>query len=152
MHRRLRNLLGRRIGVLLETTALWAAISSVALGAFSSAPGAPSMQVASATLQPPTSVAAASSCRVLPPSPQVVLTWTATTSAFADGYAILRSTTSGSGYSQIATIAGRSTATYTDTTPALSTTYYYVVKATKGSAWTSLASNEASVTTPILCL
>jgi len=152
MHRRLRKLRGRLFGALLETTAFWAAMSAVALGAFSSAPGASSMQVSSATLQPPTSVAASSSCRLLHLGPQVVLTWTATTSAFADGYAVLRSTTSGSGYSQIATVAGQSTATYADTTPALSTTYFYVVKATKGSTWTSVASNEASATTPLLCL
>jgi fibronectin type 3 domain-containing protein len=142
----------RRLRELLGAAALWSAMSSVALGAFSSVPAAPSMQVASATLAAPTSVAASAGCRLLHLGPQVVLTWTATTSAFADGYAVLRSTTSGSGYSQIATVIGQSTTTYTDTTPALSTTYYYVVKASKGTGWTSIASNEASATTPLVCL
>ena len=58
----------------------------------------------------------------------VALTWTAPTGAVS--YRILRSTTSGFGY----TLAGTSgTASYTDTSVIDGTTYYYVVSASSGS-------------------
>lgn len=76
----------------------------------------------------------------------VNLTWTATTSAFADGYEIDRASQSGGPYSPVGTVSGQSTTNYTDTTAGFSTTYYYVVRATKAS-WRSVDSGEASVTT-----
>ena len=62
-------------------------------------------------------------------SGQVALSWGA--SAGANSYNLRRSTTSGSGYSLIAT--GLGTTSYTDTTTANGTTYYYVVTASKSS-------------------
>ena len=54
----------------------------------------------------------------------------------ATGYDVLRSTTSGGGYTTIASNIAADKASYMDTTPAAGTTYYYVVRA-KNSAGTS---------------
>jgi hypothetical protein len=54
----------------------------------------------------------------------------------ATSYDVLRSTTSGSGYTTIASNIAADKASYMDTTPAAGTTYYYVVRA-KNSAGTS---------------
>lgn len=74
-----------------------------------------------------------------------VLTWTATPDAYATGYDILRSTTSGSGYAVIASVSGRTTTTHTDTTVAPLTTYFYVVRAAAGS-WRSANSDQVQAT------
>ncbi len=70
----------------------------------------------------------------------VSLSWSA--SSGATGYAVLRSTTSGSGYTSIATPSGTS---YTDVSAVNGTTYYYVVRATN-SAGTSGNSSQVSAT------
>ena len=59
----------------------------------------------------------------------------------ATGYDVLRSTTSGSGYTVIASDLPADRPSYVDTTPAAGTTYYYVVRA-KNSAGTSGNSPE----------
>jgi len=69
----------------------------------------------------------------------VSLGWTA--SAGATGYNVKRSTTSGSGYTQIGTTT--SATTYSDSTVANGTTYYYVVTATNSNG-ESANSTEAS--------
>ena len=74
---------------------------------------------------------------------QVDLSWTATVSTFATGYQVLRATTSGGPYTQIAAVVGRTTTAYSDTTAA--GTVYYVVRATFQS-WTSASSGEATAT------
>jgi hypothetical protein len=74
-----------------------------------------------------------------------VLTWTATPDTYATGYDILRSTTSGSGYTTIASVSGRTTTTHSDTTAAALTTYYYVVRAVVLS-WKSVNSNQVQAT------
>ncbi len=71
----------------------------------------------------------------------VGLSWTASTGSGTITYNILRSTTSGSGYSSIAT--GVSATTYSDLTALNGTTYYYVVSATN-SGGTSATSGEVS--------
>ncbi len=71
---------------------------------------------------------------------QVALAWTTVNGA--TGYNIKRSTTSGSGYTQVGT---STTASYTDSGLTNGTTYYYVVEAVN-SAGTSPASAEASAT------
>jgi hypothetical protein len=71
----------------------------------------------------------------------VALDWTASPDGYVTGYEVRRSTTSGSGYSTIATPSGTS---YTDSGLA-SGTYYYVVRSTFA-AWTSAYSNEAAAT------
>ena len=71
------------------------------------------------------------------------LNWTASSGFGTITYNILRSTTSGSGYTSIAT--GVSTNSYTDSTAVNGTTYYYVVSATNGGG-TSSSSTQASAT------
>ena len=71
----------------------------------------------------------------------VNLSWTATVDTYAAGYKVLRSTTSGSGYVEIATVTPRTTTTYTDSPT--DDTYYYVVRAYYQN-WESVNSNEAS--------
>lgn len=71
---------------------------------------------------------------------QVVLGWTA--SAGATSYNVLRSTTSGSGYTQLANI---NTTAYTDGTVSNGPTYYYVIEAVN-SAGTSANSSQVSAT------
>jgi hypothetical protein len=73
------------------------------------------------------------------------LTWTATPDTYATGYQVWRSTTSGSGYAQVASVTPRTTTTWTDTTVAPLTTYYYVVRAVAGS-WTSPFTSQVTAT------
>jgi len=72
---------------------------------------------------------------------QVALSWTS--AAGATSYTVWRSTTSGSGYVQIA--SGILTTSYTNTGLTNGNTYYYVVQAVNGSG-SSPNSNEASAT------
>lgn len=142
-----------RLCVLLAATALtWPWVVPTASAGFDSAPSAPSMSVSTATLAAPASLTASNgTCQPLV-STAVNLSWTATSSTFADGYEIFRSLISGSAYTSIATVSGHGTTTYTDPSPLFATTYYYVVQATK-SNWRSPNSNEAAVTTPsTLCV
>ena len=73
----------------------------------------------------------------------VDLSWTATADTYADGHRVLRSTTSGGPYSQIAEVTPRTTTTYTDS-PA-DGTYYYVLRSFYQN-WESANGNEASAT------
>jgi len=75
-------------------------------------------------------------------SSQINLSWTGSTGATS--YNVLRSTTSGAPYSQIA--SGVTTASYSNTGLSSGTTYYYVVQAVNSSG-TSGNSNQASATT-----
>jgi hypothetical protein len=70
------------------------------------------------------------------------LTWTPSTSTAATGYQVLRSSTSGSGYTQVGTVTPVSAATTTDS-PATGT-WYYVLR-TALASWTSGLSGQASV-------
>jgi hypothetical protein len=87
------------------------------------------------TLQPPTALAGTGGT-------SVSLTWTPSTSGWATGYEVLRSTTSGSGYSQVGTVTPVTAAATADA-PA-SGTWYYVLRTTFAS-WQSARSNETSV-------
>jgi hypothetical protein len=70
------------------------------------------------------------------------LTWVPSSSSGATGYNVLRSMTSGSGYSPVKTVTPVAAATTTDS-PA-NGTWYYVLQ-TYFQGWTSGSSNEASV-------
>lgn len=91
--------------------------------------------LSTATLHPPTSLTSAAAATV-------TLNWTPTVDPTASGYYVLRSTTSGSGYAQIATVTPKTAATTTNT-PAASGRYYYVLQ-TEFQSWTSSISNETS--------
>ncbi|MFO8008405.1 MAG: sugar-binding protein, partial [Candidatus Brocadiia bacterium] len=75
---------------------------------------------------------------------QVDLNWDDNTEGDLASYSVYRSTTSGSGYSSIAT--GVASSAYTDTGVTNGTTYYYVVTAVDTSSNESGYSNEASAT------
>lgn len=141
-----------RVGLLaLGALLLWGILPSQAFGVFNARPNA-TLSIGSATLVAPTGLSATGGCQALILGPKMTLNWTATASTFATGYTVWRSTTHGSGYSQIATLSGRATVTYVDTTVSgVSTTYFYVLQAAF-SNWTSANSVEASGTTPTLCL
>jgi hypothetical protein len=88
-----------------------------------------------ATLQPPTALAGTGGTTA-------GLTWTASTSSWATGYRVLRSATSGSGYTQLSSVTPV-TATSTTDSPAAGT-WYYVLR-TYFASWTSANSNQVSV-------
>ena len=98
------------------------------------------------TLNPPTNLA----CSGLPNCTvtfltKPTLTWTATPDTYATGYQVWRSTSSGSGYTQVASVTPQTTTTWTDTTVSALTTYYYVVRAVANS-WTSVFTSQVSAT------
>ena len=86
------------------------------------------------TLAPPTGLAAGGT---------VSLTWTASNDAYAAGYQVLRSTTSGSGYGLIGTVTPGSATSTTDSPG--NGTWYYVLRSYFQN-WRSVNSNEASIT------
>ena len=105
--------------------------------AFAAVVSVPGNTVATGTLAPPTALAAGVSGMT------VNLTWTATATAAATGYEVLRGTAAGGPYALIATVAGRTTTSYADTTA--SGTMHYVVRSVL-QGWTSVSSNEATAT------
>ncbi|HMK11254.1 MAG TPA: hypothetical protein VK461_06715, partial [Acidimicrobiales bacterium] len=130
----------------VRSTALSAALGTIAvmvlapqsaLGLLTSSRSVGANAISTSTLAPATGLSASGSGNA------VVLTWTATTSTFATGYDILRSTTSGGPYSTVGQVTSRTTVTYTDSAVIASTTYYYVVRATYQS-WTSANTSQVS--------
>ena len=91
----------------------------LALAVFGSSASVGGNTFTTTILAPPTGPAAVGGANI-------VLTWTATTSTFATGTNVLRSSTSGGPYTQIAQVTPRTTATYTDSPVA--GTYYYVLQ------------------------
>ncbi len=80
---------------------------------------------------------------VNPSTHQAVMTWTATVSSGITGYHVWRTTTSGSGYTQIGgTLSG--TTTFTDTTVHGSTTYFWVVTSYSPACPTSPTCGESA--------
>lgn len=80
----------------------------------------------------------------------VNLSWTATSSTRATGHRVLRATSAGGPYSQIAQIAPRTTTTYADSPGG--GTFYYVVRSyydAGGANWFSANSNSASATASV---
>ena len=105
-----------------------------------------SQTVTAGVLAAPTGTAAGDGGCVRQSSWPVLVTWTPSSSAIADGYEIFRSETAGGPYTSVGTVAGQGTASFTDTTSAANTTYYFVVQATRNQ-WRSPNSNEATYTT-----
>lgn len=94
------------------------------------------------TLQPATGLGAAPVG-----GDQIDLSWTASSSGYAAGYNIYRSTIDSCCYGLIAYVAGGGTTAYSDSLLPASTTYYYVIE-TVYQNWTSAMSNQASAATP----
>jgi hypothetical protein len=91
------------------------------------------------TLAPPTGLTAAG-------GEGVTLSWTPTVDTYATGYRVLRATTSGGPYTEVATVTPQSASTTTDDpSPG---TYSYVLRSYY-QAWTSVDSNEATVTVAV---
>jgi hypothetical protein len=108
----------------------------VALALLTSSPAVGSNDFNADTLDPPTGLTATGGA-------SITLNWTATPDTYAGGHRVLRGTTTGGPYTQIAEVTPRTTVTYNDA-PAAGT-YYYVVRAYYQS-WESANSNEASAT------
>jgi fibronectin type 3 domain-containing protein len=138
-----------RIALLILVGAMAGAANGTTGALFSDPAPVGSNALTTATLQAPTALGAAAGCNVL--SPKITLTWSSTTSTFADGYDVHRGTANGGPYSNIAHVTGRTAVSYVDTSVTLNKTYYYVLRATAFS-WTSASSNQANATTPIICL
>ena len=121
-----------------------AAGATPAFAGFGATAAPQSQTISSGTLSAPTGLSG--SCASLPR--RVNLTWTQSSSSFADGYEVLRATTSGGPYASVGSVSGITTTAYTDATVAALSTYYYVVKA-KRYLWRSPASNQATVSTTL---
>jgi hypothetical protein len=93
------------------------------------------VSVSTDTLAPPTGLAATGPATTS-------LTWTASTDAYAAGYRVYRSTTSGSGFALVSSVTPGSATSTTDAP--VTGTYYYVLRSYFQN-WLSVASNEASV-------
>lgn len=126
--------------------------ATLATAAFTSvATGGPEAVAAATLAAPGTPTATPGTCKWHPSWTQsIALSWTATTSTFADGEQVLRATTSGGPYTSIATLAANATS-YSDTGTAPSTTYYYVIRATKLS-WTSDSGETPATTKSSTCV
>jgi hypothetical protein len=99
-----------------------------------------------ATLAPATNPAVNFGTCTVAVKDSLVITWTPTTSSWADGYIVARSLLSTGPFVTVGTVSGQSTATFTDTPLLFSTTYYYVVRATKNN-WRSADTATVSKTT-----
>lgn len=138
----------RATAIAVIAAAVFTAVPSWA--AFTRSATTSGTSVSTATLAPPTAPAAAASCvGTLVKTPRVTVSWTATPSGYATGYAIMR-LTAGT-YVQIGTVSGRTTTSYVDSTVALATTYSYKVRATYQS-WYAETAAAASATTAVLCV
>ena len=128
---------------MLQSLALVGILGLATLGlgttyaAFSSSAANSPNTFGAATLSPLTSLGAS------PGGGVIDLSWTETVDSYAEGYKIMRATTSGGPYSQIATVTPRSVTTYEDSGVSPGTTYYYVLRSYILS-WESVNSNEAS--------
>jgi hypothetical protein len=122
---------------LVAAAALSLAVIPLARAGFASSARAAGGSVGSASLSAPSGLSASCSGTV------ASLRWTATASAFADGYEILRATTSGGPYTSVASVTGQGTTSFNDSSVVKKHAYYYVVRATK-QLWRSGSSNEAT--------
>ena len=136
---------GRRTFVVLLVTIQMLA-AGAAFAAFT-ATRSGTQSVTTGTLAAPTGAVAANGLCVNNSHNIVSVTWTATSSLFADGYEIFRATAAGGPYTSIATVNGRTTTLYQDQNTLWATTLFYQVKA-KRNLWRSPVSNTASVLTP----
>lgn len=117
----------------------------VALAAFTG-PTSAGHVVATNTLAAPTNPATSHGTCTLGISTSITVTWTKTSSTWADGYEVFQSLTPGGPYVSAGTVSGRDTESYTIGGLAFLTAYSFVVQATKGN-WRSPSTTEVSRTT-----
>jgi hypothetical protein len=123
------------LSALLVATLVAGATAQRTLARFTDA-DASTVSISTDTLAPPTSLAATGGL-------SASLTWIPTVDTYATGYEVWRSTTSGSSYSQIATLTPRTVAAAVDSPgPGV---YYYVLRSYFQN-WRSVNSNETSAT------
>ncbi len=139
--------LGALSGIVAAILAVTVAIAQPidALGLFTSTRTVPANAFTTGSLAAPTSLAAS------PSGASIALSWSATVSAFATGYKVLRATASGGPFTAIGQVTPRTTVAYTDSTATAGITYYYVVQAYYQS-WVSPNSNQASASTCTIAL
>jgi hypothetical protein len=128
----------RRLLVVAAALIVAASTAPLALADFGTAIAAGAQTLTSATLAAPTGLSASCANSV------ASLSWTATSSTYADGYDILRGTTNGGPYPTSFHITGRTTTTYNDLTTNGVATYYYVARATKNN-WRSANTVQITV-------
>lgn len=133
----------RPVLVVAIVTALLAT-GSVAFAAFTSSHTATTTLGTDVLALPTNPVATHGPCTPLNAS--ITVSWTATTSTWADGYEILGSLLAIGPFTTVGTVNGVGTTSYTANGLAFGTTYHYVVKATKAN-WRSAPTAAVSRTT-----
>lgn len=134
--------------VVLAALVLVAHLTNAASAGWSARTSPASLPVSTASLAPPSGLAAANRCLLTVPS--VALSWTATPSSFASGYRVYRRLSTDAAFSLRATVSGRSTTSYSDSTVVGGSSYVYVVHAYYA-GW-SATTGSVSITVPLLCL
>lgn len=130
----------------------WLAASAPALAVFDDHGSSARHSISSNQLAPPTNPSTSAGLCTPAVTDRIVVHWTATSSAWADGYEILRSRTAGGPYTLVGTVSGAASNSYTDANVTWSTTYRYVVRAVKHT-WTSATTTEVQRTTrTLLCV
>jgi hypothetical protein len=118
----------------------------VALAFFSKAAGGGPLTVATSTLVAPGQVTATQVNCDNNGTPEIEVTWSATSSSYATSYTLERATASNGPYTSVSSVPiGRSSYTDSGNSPRYSTTYYYRVQ-TVYRSWNA-TSAPASVTT-----
>lgn len=140
----------RRLAILPLALCLMLASTQIALAVFSEAVTGGPLTVASATLSAPTKAAASqTNCRNNK-TPEIDVTWSASTSSYLTSYSVERATSSSGPYTSIATPTSSDTS-YTDNGAlAYSTTYYYRVSAVYKS-WTAVSPSTSVKTLSKSC-
>ncbi|HEY5286502.1 MAG TPA: hypothetical protein VIJ50_05315 [Solirubrobacteraceae bacterium] len=126
--------------------------AQAAFGLFTAKAAGGSITLATATLSAPKSIKAAQTKCKSNHTPEILVEWTATSSAAATEYAIERSTSSNGPYAEVASLP-ISQHSYTDSSSQLgySTTYYYRVSVTVES-WSAASSSVSVKTLGKLCI
>lgn len=128
--------------VLLSGTEAWAAFESSRSSGHS---------LSTAVLAPPSNPAASTKSCLLGLTATARVTWTPSTSTWADGYEVLTSGISGGPYTVAATVSGASTTSADIASVGLGTTTYIVVRATK-QTWRSTPTAQITYKAPVICL
>jgi hypothetical protein len=134
------------LGALAVVVALFGAGSVARAGWDTTATGGP-LSVTSGVLAKPSNAGAAVGTCVVKASVDVIVTWDASSSPFADGYELLRATRKAGPYSLLGTVVGFATTSYDDTSTGFGSNYFYEVASTRN-AWTSAATAPVKISTP----